>query len=85
MLAGAAPKPNPPANAESTAYNALAISGKIRTEKKYCQRSLSSCSPRSTPAAAPVLAVAAAPKPNPPAIKYAVSKEPHHACGVGEK
>ena len=35
VLAGAAPKPNPPANAQSKAYNALAISGKIRIEKKY--------------------------------------------------
>jgi hypothetical protein len=50
----------------SKAYNGIAISGKQRTEKKYCQQSLSSCSHLSTPAAALVFACAA-PKPlNPP-------------------
>jgi hypothetical protein len=53
----------------SKAYNGIAISGKLRIEKKYSQQSLSSCSHLSTPAAAPVLAGAAPKPPNPPAIK----------------
>ena len=49
-------------------------------------RSLSSFSPLSAPAAAPVLVGAGppAPKPNPPAIMYVESEEPYNALETSE-
>ena len=86
VLAGAAPNPPATKSAESNdLYSAFSISEKnIRIEKMCRQRSLSSCCHLSRPAAAPVLA-GAAPKPNPPAIKHAESKEPHHVCAISAK